>query len=300
MNLRQLEYFLAVVDEGSFRRGAQRSRVSPPSLSQQIRVLERELGGELIERLPRGIRLTAAGKAFLPEARAAVLASQRAVRAARGALALDRAELEIATVTSLSVGILPASIQQLHEALPAIVVRLQEYTHRDALVDAVRSGVGDIAIGPRPAHWDGPVESLGFEQFVVVLGPRDPLWDQPGAMELVALADRDWVLFPPWHGLADLTTTACASAGFLPRDAIRTGQVEAAARLAAAGLGVTLVPDNIVPAHLAAHARPLDPPIVRELVAYTRSEWSPQARAFLEALRSADWQRRPLAALEIA
>jgi DNA-binding transcriptional LysR family regulator len=260
-------------------------------------VLERELGGELIERLPRGIRLTAAGKAFLPEARAAVLASQRAVRAARGALALDRAELEIATVTSLSVGILPDSIQRLHEALPTIIVRLQEYTHRDDLVEAVRSGVGDIAIGPRPVGWEGPVESLGFEQFVVVLGPRDPLWDEPGPLDLAALADRDWVLFPPWHGLAVLTTTACASAGFLPRDAVRTGQVEAAARLAAAGLGVTLVPDNIVPAHLAAHARPLAPPIVRELVAYTRSEWSPQARAFLEALRGSDWQPRPLAAL---
>jgi DNA-binding transcriptional LysR family regulator len=80
---------------------------------------------------------------------------------------------------------------------------------------------------------------------------------------------------------------------------VRTGQVEAAARLAAAGLGVTLVPDNIVPAHLAAHTRPLAPPIVRELVAYTRNEWSPQARAFLQALRTGDWQRRPRAALEI-
>jgi DNA-binding transcriptional LysR family regulator len=228
-----------------------------------------------------------------------VLASQRAVRAARGALALDRAELEIATVTSLSVGILPASIQRLHEARPTVVVRLQEYTHRDDLVEAVRSGVGDIAIGPRPPDWEGPVESLGFEQFVVVLGPRDPLFGQPGPIELATLADREWVLFPPWHGLAALTTTACASAGFLPRDAVRTGQVEAAARLAAAGLGVTLVPDNIVPAHLAEHTRPFTPPIVRELVAYTRSEWSPPARAFLEALRSADWQRRPNAALEI-
>jgi DNA-binding transcriptional LysR family regulator len=299
VNLRQLEYFLAVVDEGSFRRGAQRVHVSPPSLSQQIRALERELGGELIERLSRGIRLTAAGKAFLPEARAAVLASQRAVRAARGALALDRAELEIATVTSLSVGILPASIQRLHEARPSVVVRLQEYTHRDDLVEAVRSGVGDIAIGPRPPVWEGPIESLGYEQFVVVLGPRDPLFGQPGPIELTMLADREWVLFPPWHGLAVLTTTACASAGFLPRDAVRTGQVEAAARLAAAGLGVTLVPDNIVPAHLAGHTRQLEPPIVRELVAYTRSEWSPPARAFLEALRSADWQRRPSPALEI-
>src|SRR3954471_11280362 len=107
MNLRQLEYFLAVVDEGSFRRGAQRSMVSPPSLSQQIRRLERELGGDLIERLPRGIRLTPAGAAFLPQAEAAVRAAERAASSARAALGLEAGELEVAILLSIAVGILP-------------------------------------------------------------------------------------------------------------------------------------------------------------------------------------------------
>src|SRR5207245_806629 len=86
MNLRRLECFVAVAEEGSFTRAARRLKLSQPSLSQQIRRLERELGGELIERLPRGIRLTAAGNAFLPQAEAAVRGAGRAarLRGARG------------------------------------------------------------------------------------------------------------------------------------------------------------------------------------------------------------------------
>ena len=80
---RQMAYWLAIVEEGSFTRAAARMHVSQPSLSQQVRALEEELGGELLERLPRSVRLTSAGKAFLPHARAAVHSADRAVRSAR-------------------------------------------------------------------------------------------------------------------------------------------------------------------------------------------------------------------------
>src|SRR5919204_6140091 len=105
MNLRQLECFVAVAEEGSFTKAARRLQLSQPSLSQQIRALEADLGGELIERLPRGIRLTAAGKAFIPEAQAAVRAAERAGVAARMALGLQAGELELATLLSMTVGI---------------------------------------------------------------------------------------------------------------------------------------------------------------------------------------------------
>src|SRR5260370_29137978 len=100
MNLRQLEYFVAIADEGSFTRAAEQLLVAQPSLSQQIKSLERELGGPLLERLPTGVRLTAAGKAFLPDARAAVTHAERARRNARSALGLEAGELEVATLTS--------------------------------------------------------------------------------------------------------------------------------------------------------------------------------------------------------
>src|SRR5579884_1140567 len=98
MNLRQITYLLTVVEEGSFTRAAQLLSVAQPSLSQQVRALERELGGPLLERMPNGVRLTAAGRAFLPEARAAAAHADRAAEAAREALGVPGRELEISTV----------------------------------------------------------------------------------------------------------------------------------------------------------------------------------------------------------
>jgi DNA-binding transcriptional LysR family regulator len=302
VNLRQLQYWLAVVDTASFTQAAGLLHVSQPGLSQQIRALEAELGGRLIERLPRGIRLTAAGKAFLPDARAAVLAAERAENAARGALALRGAELEIATLRSVAVGLLPTAIQRLLEHHPGIVVGLHEYRHRLELEKDVRSGVADIAVGPPPLELSARVEHLGWEHFVAVVGARDPLADQPPEqpVPLEDLRNRRWILFPPAHGLSELTAAACARAGFIPQGAVVTEQVEAAARLAAAGVGVALVPENIVPSELAGNVRRLARPVVRELTAYTRTEWSPPARALLDALRAGRWSRRPRNAEVIA
>src|SRR5437899_3732672 len=162
MNLRQLQYLLAIADEGSFTRAAERLLVAQPSLSQQIKSLEHELGGALLERLPTGVRLTAAGKAFLPDARAAVAHAERARRNARSALGLEAGELEVATVTSIAYGVLPPAFERWRERYPATTIALREYTHRRALDDAVRTGVGDIAVGPRPPQWGGPVVKLGW------------------------------------------------------------------------------------------------------------------------------------------
>jgi DNA-binding transcriptional LysR family regulator len=293
MNLRQLHYLLAIADEGSFTGAAKQLTVAQPSLSQQIKRLEQELGGPLLERLPTGVRLTAAGKAFLPEARAAVTHAERARRDARSALGLQAGELEVATVTSVAFGLLPQAFERWHERYPATTITLREYTHRRALDDAVRSGVGDIAVGPRPREWRGPVVELGWEEFVAVLPASDPLAKRKRRVSLEALADRDWVLFGPDHGLSELILEVCAQAGFAPRRTIQTGQVAAAAHLAAAGLGVTIVPSNVVPTGLHAAVRRLAPPLVRELVAFTRRDWSPLAEAFLGVLEAQAWDSRP-------
>ena len=291
MDLRRLSSFLTVVEEGSFTRAARRLGITQPSLSQQVRTLESEVGGPLLERLPRGIRLTAAGRALLPEAQASVRAAERAGNAARMALGLEAGELEVATLLSMAVGILPGAIATWIERHPGIGIRMREYTHRTLLEEDVRSGVGDIALGPVPSEWSGPLERLGLEELVVVLPASDPLAGARTA-PLQTLADRQWILFQPGHGLTEVVEAACRRAGFQPRIAVRTTQVEAATRLAAAGLGPAMVPDNVVAPDLDPTVVRLDPPVMRELAAYTRSEWSPLASAFLESLRQSDWLRR--------
>src|SRR5688572_24156907 len=112
MTLRQLEYLVAVVDEGSFGRAAPRLYVSQPTLSQQIRALEAEVGGPLLERLARGVRPTPAGEALLPPGRAALAAAERARRAARMVLNLEAGELEIDTIGTVALGMLPRVLRR--------------------------------------------------------------------------------------------------------------------------------------------------------------------------------------------
>src|SRR5882757_10936989 len=107
ITLRQLEYFVAVVDEGSFTAAAQLLHVTQPGLSHQIQALERELGGPLLERLPRQVRLTPAGRTALPHARASLAHAERTSSSARRASGIETGELHIGTLFSISVGVMP-------------------------------------------------------------------------------------------------------------------------------------------------------------------------------------------------
>jgi DNA-binding transcriptional LysR family regulator len=285
MTLRQLQYFLAVIQEGSFTRAAEQLHVAQPSLSQQVRQLEQGLGGPLFERLPRSIRLTELGRQFEAPARAVLVATERAERVARATLGTEVGQLEIATVRSVAVGILPSSITRLRRAHPGVSVRLHEFGHRAMLEDRMRAGLAELAVGPSPQRWDGPSVRLGWEEFVVVVPQDDPIARCGRRVRLEELRDHDWVLYEPQHGLSDVVTFACAAAGFAPLPAIQTAQVEAAARLAAAGLGPALVPSDALPVDLEAAALPLDPPLGRELAAYARDRFTPLADAYVQLLR---------------
>lgn len=195
--------------------------------------------------------------------------------------------MEVATVLSIAIGLLPRSIRTLRKEHPGIRVELREYLHRSVMEQDVRSGVADIAIGPKPRQWEGPVASLGWEEFVVVLPEGDRLLKDFGPLKLSDLADRGWVLPAPTAGLAPLVAEACRDAGFVPQAAVHSSQNEALARLAAAGLGPTMLPSNVVAADLQRFTRRLRRPVARELAAYTRNEWSPLTRAFLETLGEA-------------
>ena len=172
--LRQLEYLVTIVDEGTFTRAAERLHVTQPGLSHQFQALEREAGGLLLERLPRTVRLTPAGRAMLPHARAALAEAARATTAARRAAGAAAGEMDLATLYTISAGILPAALQIWRSRHPGVRVRLFEHRHSHEMAAAMAAGQADIAIGPPPEEWEGPVRHIGTEEFVIITQPGDP------------------------------------------------------------------------------------------------------------------------------
>ncbi|SFP73558.1 DNA-binding transcriptional regulator, LysR family [Amycolatopsis arida] len=282
-SLRQLEYLVTVVDEGSFTRAAQVLHVTQPALSHQLRALERAVGGPLLERLPRAVRLTPMGRAMLPHARAALADARRARCAARRTAGLEAGELTVATVYSVTLGVLPPALRDWRKSYPDVHIALSEFRHGDGLRAAMAAGEADVAVGPRPAGWKGLVRDLGVEEFVVLLPAGDPLAGTD-RVDLRELADRHWVHYAEDHGLATVLDRAAAAAGFTPRAAVRTEQTAAAPVLASAGLGPALVPVNIVPPRFGGTLLRPDPPIRRDLVAYRRGSGDPLSTAFVETL----------------
>jgi DNA-binding transcriptional LysR family regulator len=161
------------------------------------------------------------------------------------------------------------------------------------MLDSVSKGVGDLAIGVKPQRWTGQVVELGWEHFVAILSPEDPLSFSMAPIDLGALADRHWVLFEPSNGLADYVFIACAQAGFRPREAVLTSQVQVAINLAVAGLGVALVPSMNVAAQLSHAKYSLTRSFVWPLAAFSRAEFSRPASKFVELLKSVEWPELP-------
>lgn len=282
VSLRQMEYFVTVVEAGSFTRAAELLHVSQPALSHQIKALERHTGGRLLERLPRGVGLTPMGRAFLPHAELAVRSAVQAERAARAAAEVAGGELHVAAVHSVAAGLLPPVFARWRQERPGVELVLHEYGRDEDLDDSMERGVADLAVGHGGAGAAARVP-LGDEEVVVVLPPGDPLAGG-GPIPLGALAGRDWIrcaMEPVVQG-RPFIDLACERAGFAPGTAVRTEHTTTAVSMAAAGAGVAAVPSYAVPPGTPVVA--LTQPWRRPLFAWSRTELAGPAAALVALL----------------
>ncbi|GIH95903.1 LysR family transcriptional regulator [Planobispora siamensis] len=244
MELRQLEYFVAVAEERSFTRAAERVHISQSGVSAQIRRLERELGAELFDRSARVATLTPAGEAALGHARAALAATGALGQAVGEVSGLIRGRLTVGMVTGCTITPLFDALAAFRTAHPGVELTLLEDAS-DRLVEEVRGGEVDLALVGTATAPEG-LESLTIisERLVAAVPPGHPLTERD-RITLRELEGRTIVCMPRGTGLRTVFDRACAARGLRPAVALQAGAADAIADLAARGLGVAVLSESM-------------------------------------------------------
>jgi LysR family hydrogen peroxide-inducible transcriptional activator len=243
MELQQLRYFCAIADTGSFSRAAQQTHVSQPSLSQQIRKLEDELGVRLFDRPGRPVQLTELGRAFLPRARAVL----RDLEAARS----EVVERKTSTSGPISVGVIPTIAPYFLPPILATFSRkypearvsvAEEIT--PLLLERLRAGTMDAAIMALPLQARGH-EFQSFpllvEKLYAVL-PKQHTLAKRRAVSLEELQDDPFLLLCDSHCFRETAVAACKRARLNPKIIFESGQFSSILSMVSEGLGVSIVP----------------------------------------------------------
>lgn len=289
MELRHLRYFVAVGDELNFGRAALALHIAQPPLSRAIRALEAELGATLFDRGTRGVRLTGAGAALLPEARRLLRDAEAFRDGARQYAAGAAGTLSIGFVSTAAYNVLPRIVPAFRARRPGVRLALREATS-DVQPAALASGdldVGFLIPGSRdPALAYAP---LHREPLMAAL-PARRRW--PVRVSLRSLAGEAFILFPREVApeLHDAIVALCRKAGFAPRIGQEAIQMQTIVSLVAGGMGVSLVPaslehmrrDGVVYRPLAERG-----PRVEIGLAWRAADDSPLTRAFVAEARAA-------------
>ncbi|GII54328.1 LysR family transcriptional regulator [Planotetraspora thailandica] len=291
--LRALECLVALVDTGSVTKAAATLHMSQPALSHQIAALERELGTQVVERLARGVRVTAAGHATAAEARVALQAAERAVRVGHEVGAGFAGRLRIACAETMTVWLLVPVLRHWCSERPGVRLDLMEFTSADRMVDHLMAGEADLVIGPRPTSTSAHVEVLGQEEMVVVAPEDHPFAARP-SVAVADLATEPFVHYDRDNGMAVWIDQFAARHQVTLAPVLRTRSPRTAAQLAGAGMGVTIVPASALIAAPYGVVRPMDPPVRRDVIAIMAAPADSLARRFV-----ADLHARGLPATEI-
>ena len=242
MELRHLRSFVVTAELEHFGRAAQRLAIVQPALSRQMRELEDEIGAPLFTRLPRGVRLTAAGRALRAEARAILDRVDRAVGQARDVAAGRTGSLGIGFVdTAMHAPALPRLLDAFRCRQPGIRLELHQRTSL-AQADGLRSGALDVGfVYHRPERQPALAAHRILDERIVLAAPRAHPLAGRRRVRLAELRDEPFVwipraLSPAYH---DLVFSACAAHGFRPRVVQEGGADSAILSLVAAGAGLS-------------------------------------------------------------
>jgi LysR family hydrogen peroxide-inducible transcriptional activator len=245
MNLKDLKYLVALADTGHFGKAAERTFVSQPTLSAQLKKLEQYLGVKLVERQPKNVQLTEVGKQIVVRARRMLDEGDEIIALARNNTDPFAGKLKLAMIPTIGPYLLPRVMQKLRKALPHLGLMLYEH-QTEALLKRLRDGEIDLGIMALPIAQDG-LESrqLYKEAFTVALPTNHPLAAK-STVKVQDLKGQTLLLLEDGHCLRDQALEVCSRIDVHEAEDFRATSLETLRQMVVAGLGITLLPETAV------------------------------------------------------
>ena len=245
MELHQLRYFVAVADEGNFSRAAAKVRVAQPSLSQQIRKLEAEMGQPLFDRLPRSVVLTEAGRCLLEYARqilASIGDARRCVDELKGKIA---GHVAVGAIPTIAPYVLPQLVVTFQKHYPDVTLHIVEDVTA-GIIQRIEAGELDVALASTCQQ--SPTlrrEHLGNEPLLALVPEGHPLTKQT-VVSFEDLKSQRFLLLHEMHCLSQQVHHLLESRRLLPEVALAGSQLSTIANMVAAGIGLSIIPQMMV------------------------------------------------------
>jgi DNA-binding transcriptional LysR family regulator len=292
IDVRRMRVLVEVAAYGSMSAAAEALNYTPSAVSQQIATLEREVGVALVERAPRSITLTDAGRTLAAHAEVILNRLELAEMEVKEIAGLHGGRLRLATFRSAGETIMAEAITEFHQRYPEVELTLTE-GEPEEYMSLIKSGRIDLGLGFSYDHVsragvDSTEETILMSDPIGVALPRTHRLADGAAIDLCELADDPWVNSPPRSSIHTFTESLCRAAGFEPRIMFETNDYHVAQALVASGVGVTFLPALAgVVAHPEITLLPLaGEQTKREIIAVYRSGGlrSPTTGAMLELL----------------
>jgi LysR family hydrogen peroxide-inducible transcriptional activator len=245
MNLKDLKYLVALADTGHFGRAAERTFVSQPTLSAQLKKLEEYLGVKLVERQPKNVQLTEVGKQVVVRARRMLDEGDEIIALARSNSDPFGGKLKIALIPTIGPYLLPRVIQKIRKSLPHLGLMLYEY-QTEAVLTRLRDGKIDVGIMALPAPKDGlESRTLYKEAFTVAIPNHHPLAAK-STIKVQDLKGHTLLLLEDGHCLRDQALEVCSRVDVREAEGFRATSLETLRQMVVAGFGITLLPELAV------------------------------------------------------
>jgi LysR family transcriptional regulator, transcription activator of glutamate synthase operon len=293
VELHQLQCFIAVLEEGGFKRATARLGITQPALSYQIKRLEEELGVQVFHRGPGGITPTEAGRVLLEHAHRVIASVREAHQAVRELSDGVTGEIGIGTMKCIGTYFLPQVLWEIRAKHPMVRPRIL-YRNSDELLDSLLANKLDVVVVANPPPDDRLEYRVLFEeQLSLVSGPNHPFFGRP-RVAASELRDAEFVALSPQTTTGALILEYLVSQGLAPAPAMTTDNIETVKRLVEAGMGVAFLPDMVTTDDVAESCGParlgrstLDPPLTMEIsiVTWREGRGSLAVDAFVEELR---------------